>query len=80
MADAYWPSTYATASAPRPMATVTFTLQLTERALSLDATAPLFYRARSVAHSAGYVSELRELWTADGELVALNPQTFVIIK
>jgi hypothetical protein len=80
MADAYWPAMFATVTAPRPMATVTFTLQLTERALALEPGAPLFYRARGTAASAGYVSELRELWTADGELVALNPQTFVIIR
>lgn len=80
MADAYWPALFATVAAPRPMATVTFTLQLTDAAHALDPAAPLFYRARALAHSGGYVSELRELWTADGALVALNPQTFVIIK
>lgn len=80
MADAYWPALFATTTGFRPMATVTFTLQLTDRALALPSDAPLFYRARALAASAGYVSELRELWTADGELVALNPQTFVIIK
>lgn len=79
MADAYWPAVFSTFTGFRPMATVTFTLQLTERALALEPGAPLFYRARALAGSAGYVSELRELWTVDGTLVALNPQTFVII-
>lgn len=78
MADAYWPAVFSTMRGPRPMATVTYTLQLTAR--PLDASAPLFYRARVLAAEGGFVSELRELFDASGALVAINPQTFVIIK
>lgn len=80
MADAYWPAIYSTTTSLRPMATVTYTLQLTMKAHQLDPSAPLFYRARVLASDGGYVSELRELWAPDGALVAINPQTFVIIK
>ncbi len=80
LADAYWPSFFAVLDGFRPMATVTFSLTLTAAAERLDPAKPLYYRARSLNASAGYVVEMRELWTPDGELVALNPQTFVIIS
>lgn len=80
MADAYWPALFSTMSGPRPMATVTYTLQLTAKAHALDASAPLFFRSRVLGAEGGFVSELRELFDASGELVAINPQTFVIIK
>lgn len=80
LVDVFWPTLFSTLTAPRPMATVTFTLQLTEAAYDLDPRRPLYFRSRGIAASAGYLSELRELWTEDGRLVALNPQTFVVIK
>lgn len=80
MADAYWPAIFSTTTAPRPMATVTYTLQILHPPEALDPEAPLFYRARMLAGRDGYVSELRELYTPEGRLVALNPQTFVVIK
>lgn len=80
MADAYWPALFSTMSAPRPMATVTYTLQLTAQAHALDPKAPLFFRSRVLGAEGGFVSELRELFDASGALVAINPQTFVIIK
>jgi len=79
LVDAYWPAAFATQTVFAPTATVSFALHLTEAALSLRTDAPLFYRARSMASAAGYQFELRELWSADGQLIALNPQTFVVI-
>ena len=80
MADTFWPSGFSTMDAPRPMATLTFTFQHFPSATVLDPSEPLFYCAKTVAGHGGYVSEMRELWTARGELLALNPQTFVHIK
>jgi hypothetical protein len=79
-ADAWWPAAFSTQTAPRPVATVAFTLQsfLGDRVLPSDR--PLHHRARAVASHEGFFAEHRELWTADGELVALNEQTFVWIK
>jgi acyl-CoA thioesterase len=78
--DAFWPATFAREAAPRPMATVAFTLELLADPAALDPAAPLYYRASAAAVRQGFVAETRELWTAQGELVALNQQTFVIIK
>jgi acyl-CoA thioesterase len=79
-ADAFWPAAYAVLAAPRPMATVGYTLELVEPIDDLDPGAPLFYQASAPAAIDGFTYELRELWGADGRLVARNHQTFVIIK
>ncbi len=78
--DAFWPSIFAREPAPRPMATIAFTLQPFPRFEGLSPDAPLFYRARLLAADEGYCVEHRELWGEDGRLLALNEQTFVIIK
>ena len=46
----------------------------------VDPAAPWFHRARLAAATDGYVVEFRELWSHTGKLLALNQQTFVIIK
>lgn len=79
-ADAWWPATFSVEPAPRPMATIAFTLEPCVDPATLPAGEALYYRARAISEREGFVVELRELWTADGRLVALNQQTFVIIK
>jgi acyl-CoA thioesterase len=80
MVDAYWPAALAVLAAPRPMATVAYTLELIEGLDDLDPDAPLFHRAYAPAASDGYTYETRELWGSDGRLVARNHQVFVVIK
>lgn len=80
LADAFWPACFATQTGPRPMATIAYTLHLLEGSGQLTSAEPLFYRARCEVASSGFLFEMRELWTADGKLVAINPQTFVVIK
>lgn len=84
--DAWWPVAFArfTPPGPRPMATIAFTLDIAggldglyPDGLGLDA--PLLYRGTAPVCTDGYVLETRELWSADGRLVAINHQTFVII-
>jgi Thioesterase-like superfamily len=76
--DSYWPARYSIEPAPRPMATIAFTFQPLAMPASTDE--PIFYRAAMLAEDAGYCVEQRELWSAAGQLLALNQQTFVIIK
>lgn len=78
--DAFWPVVFATATMPRPMATIAFTMQFLVNPTLLDPSLPLQYRARAVDTQAGYCVEFRELWTEDGQLVALNQQTIAVIK
>ena len=78
--DAWWPTMLAQEQGPRPMATVSFSVQLCAEPSALPADKPFFHRSRLLAAHDGYFLELRELWTCEGLLVALNPQTFAILK
>ena len=80
LADAYYPAAFSIESAPRPISTIAFTLQYFPPEIPLDPTEPLFHRAHAIAAHEGFLAETRELWTADGRLVSLNPQTFVWIR
>jgi acyl-CoA thioesterase len=79
--DAWWPVAFARLipAGPRPMATIAFTLDIAGGLDGLDPAAPLLYRGTAPVCTDGYVLETRELWGADGRLVAVNHQTFVII-
>lgn len=78
--DAYWPAIFPRLDAPRPMATIAFTLEVLGGCDGLDPEAPLYHRGVALAATEGYVSERRELFGHDGGLVAQNHQTFVVIK
>ncbi len=80
LADAWWPALFSLWSTLRPMATIAYTLQVLDSLEGLDPEAPIFHRARAVASRDGYAVELRELWGEDGRLLALNEQTFVVIR
>ena len=80
MIDAWWPAALVRANAPRPLATIAYTLEMVDGADSLDPDAPLLYRGTVPIASEGYFLETRELWTADGRLVAINHQTFAVIR
>ena len=62
--------------AMRPMATIAFTIDF----LGEPGDGPWLYRGTAPVCGDGYFLETRELWTASGQLVALNHQTFAIIK
>jgi acyl-CoA thioesterase len=77
-ADAWWPAAFAMFAAPRPMATITYTLELHDTALRADE--PLFHDAVCDVAGAGYATEHRRLWSPDGRLVAQNQQVFAVIR
>lgn len=80
MADAWWPAGLVRFTSMRPMATITFTLEVVGGVEGLDPDAPLLYRAIAPVCTRGYCLETRELWSEDGRLVAINHQTFVVIQ
>lgn len=80
MADAVWPAVFATLTTPRPVATIAFSFQIVGSLAGLDPEAPFLHKARLLGSSEGYMVELRELYGEDGRLLALNEQTFVVIK
>jgi acyl-CoA thioesterase len=78
MIDVWFPAALVHAREMRPMATISFTLEIIDATNLRDE--PLLYRAVSPVTADSYSFETRELWTADGRLLARNHQTFVIIK
>lgn len=79
-ADAWWPAAYSRLTGFRPMATIAFTFQPLADLAALPPDEPLYHRGRTVAARGGYTVELRELWSARGELLALNQQTMAVIR
>jgi hypothetical protein len=79
MADVWWPCGLVVERLPRPAATIAFTLQNLVPDRALDPNEPLYHRARGLAARDGFVVEQRELFTKEGELVAMNQQTIVWI-
>ena len=77
MIDVWYPAVLVPMKAMRPMGTTAYTLEVVGLP---EGDAPLLYRGRvDVAHD-GYFLERRELWTEDGRLLAINHQTFTVIK
>lgn len=79
LCDAHWPVAQLSQTELRPMSTIAFTFQ-PFRLDGVDLDSPFFYRAKLQGVDEGYCVENRELWSADGKLLGLNQQTFVIIK
>lgn len=77
--DAWYPGALVHASQLRPMATLAFTLEIVGN-LEDHGDEPLLYRGVAPVCTNGYSLETRELWTEDGRLVAINHQTFVVIR
>lgn len=80
MADATWPALFPLMSEPRPMSTVSYTLQLFGPFDDVSPADPLYYRGSVLAARDGHLAEMRELWTPSGRLVALNHQTIALIR
>lgn len=80
LVDTWWPCALVVSSGPRPMATVAFTLEIVGDFDGLDPGAPFFYRARCPVCVGGYALETRELFGHDGRLLAVNHQTFAVLK
>ena len=80
MSDTWWPTTFTRATERMFVATVAFTLQVVAGTERIDPSVPLAFRGHGWVLHEGYCVEQRELWTEDGQLLALNQQTFAIIK
>ena len=76
LVDAWYPAALVQLREMRPMATIAYTLDV----FALPGDGPVRYRAAAPAGAGGYFAETRELWSASGELLALNHQTFAIIR
>jgi len=80
LVDAWWPAALVRAPAMRPIATIAYTLDVVGDFAGLDPDAPLLYRGTVPVSGDGFFLETRELWGDDGRLLAINHQTFAIIR
>lgn len=80
LADGWWPCALSVEATPRPIGTLSFSLELLADPGQLSPHAPVYHRAEALASQDGYSVELRELWSESGTLLTLNRQTIAIIK
>ena len=80
LADTLWTAAFTRMSAPRPVATLSYTLHLVEPADGLDPAAPVYLSCRAPVCSGGYLSEERLLWGEDMRLLAVNHQLIAVIR
>lgn len=80
LTDVYWPAFFALETQPRPGGTLSFTEQVFPPRAPLPLDQPLYCRAVLLAAQDGYLYEQRELWSADGQLLVLSPQTFAVVR
>lgn len=79
MADVPWPAAFSRFDAPRPMATVSYSLQLVGGLAGLPDDAPVHCAGHAITLRQGYSVEHRVVRGADGRLLALNQQTFAVL-
>ncbi|MDO8309401.1 MAG: thioesterase family protein [Actinomycetota bacterium] len=79
LVDAWWPATLPALDSFRPLATVNFSANLLVDPASVPGDQPLLHVGHASGVIDGYVSETRQLWTADGRLAVDNLQSIVLI-
>ena len=80
LSDVVWPSMITRFAVPRPMATISYMLEIVDDLDGVDPQVPVLHVGRTPVSQQGYTVEFRELWGADGRLLALNQQTIVMIR
>lgn len=76
LADATWPAIFSHLTTVQPMSTISFMLQAFGPWDGLRPDAPIYHRSRVLWARDGHSAEVREIWSEDGRLLALNHQTF----
>ncbi len=80
LADAYWPALFTVSPGPRPCATVSFFIHLNPGRIAAVSSQRVFCKNQMLSSSQGFFVEERRIFNEDGQLLALNTQTFVIIR
>jgi hypothetical protein len=80
LSDAWWTATIVGTDGTRPMATISFQVDLLIDATTLDTTSHLLHVGRNQGAHEGYVAEARELWTPSGQLAARCNQMVAVIR
>lgn len=80
LADATWPALFPTLTTFQGMSTIAFMFQTFGPWDGLRPEAPIYHRARVLWARDGHAAEVREIWSEDGRLLALNHQTFATTR
>lgn len=80
LADATWPAMFPTLTTFQRMSTISFMLQTFGPWDGLGTDASIYHRGRVLWARDGHAAEMREIWSEDGRLLALNQQTFASTK
>ena len=80
LSDAWWPAVYLSASTPRPMGTISYTIDFTHPQLPQSHQSPCLLENKCEEVRDGYSVEFNRLWSADGTLLAMCQQLIAIIK
>ena len=80
LADATWPALFPKLTTFQPMSTISFLLQAFGPWDDLRPEAPIYHRARVLWARDGHAAEMREIWSDDGRLLAINHQTFATTR
>jgi acyl-CoA thioesterase len=80
LADATWPAMFPALKVVQPMSTISFTLQTFGPWDGLRTDAPIYHRGRVLWARDGHSAEMREIWSEEGRLLAINHQTFATTR
>lgn len=78
--DATWPALLPKLTEFQPMSTISFALHTFGPWTGLQTDARIYHRAKVLWARDGHASEVREFWSEDGRLLALNYQVFATAK
>lgn len=80
MVDAWWPAALSRLDTMRPMATISFAAHVMCDPGDIAGTAPLLHEGTLVGANSGFSSEIRRLWTPDGQLAIDSFQLIAVIR
>lgn len=78
--DGWWPAGYVRLTAPRPMATVSFSAHLLVDPSTVPLADPVLMESSVTSAHEGFTSELRRLWSVDGRVLVENLQSIVVVR
>ena len=78
--DGWWPAGYVRLTAPRTMATVSFSAHLLADPASVPIGEPVLMESAVTSAHEGFTSEIRRLWSVDGRVLVENLQSIVVVN
>lgn len=80
LVDAWWPGAIAMVGVGHPMGTISFSAQVVCDPNSISGAEPVLHEGFVTRAKSGFSSEVRRLWSADGQLLIDSVQSVAIIR